>query len=84
LREELRKRDYLPVLFDFDKPANRHVTETVSLLARMAHFAVADITEARSIPQELMVIAPDLPSVPIQPLLPEGAEEYGMFEHFRR
>jgi hypothetical protein len=82
LREELRKRDYLPVLFGFDKPASRDITETISLLARMA--VIADITEARSIPQELMVIAPDLPSVPIQPLLQEGAGEYGMFEHFRR
>jgi hypothetical protein len=27
LREELRKRDYLPVLFDFDKPASRDITE---------------------------------------------------------
>src|SRR5512144_2693075 len=57
---------------------------TVSLLDRMARFVVADIAEARSIPQELMVIAPDLSSVPIQPLLQEGAGEYGMFEHFRR
>jgi hypothetical protein len=84
LREELRKRDYLPVLFDFDKPASRDITETVSLLARMARFVIADITEARSIPQELLIIAPDLPSVPIQPLLQEGAGEYGMFDHFRR
>jgi hypothetical protein len=84
LREELRKHDYLPVLFDFDRPASRDSTETVSLLARMARFVIADITEARSIPQELMVIAPDLPSVPIQPLLLEAAGEYGMFEHFRR
>ena len=84
LREELRKHDYLPVLFDFEKPGRSDITEPVSLLARMARFVVADITDARSIPQELMVIAPDLPSVPIQPLLQEGAGEYGMFEHFRR
>jgi hypothetical protein len=84
LREELRKRDYLPVLFDFDKSASRDNSETISLLAHMARFVIADITDARSIPRELMVIAPSLPSVPIQPLLQEGAGKYGMFEHFRR
>ncbi len=82
LRDELRKRNYSPVVFDFEKPANRDITETVSILAHMARFVIADITEPKSIPQELQAIIPHLPSVPIVPLLQVSEREYGMYEHF--
>src|SRR5258707_464021 len=49
LREELRNHDYLPILFDFEKPTNRDITETVSTLAHIARFVIADITEANVI-----------------------------------
>jgi hypothetical protein len=83
LREELRKRNYLPILFDFDKPRSRDTDETITLLARMARFIVADISDAKSVLQELRAIVPDLPSVPVQPIILAVQEEPGMFDFYR-
>jgi hypothetical protein len=81
LRDELRKRDYLPILFDFAVPATRDITETVSLLARMARFIIADLTDPSSIPKELEAIVPQL-AVPVQPLLEGGSRPYAMFRDY--
>ena len=80
LREELRKQDYLPVLFDFEKPKDRDFTETVSTLAHLARFIIADLTEPNSIPHEVATIIPQC-KVPLQPLLIQSAaiREYSMF-----
>jgi uncharacterized protein (UPF0147 family) len=80
LRDEIRRRDYVPILFDFEKPSRRDLTETVTLLARMARFIIADLTDPRSIPHELYAIVPDLRNVPVQPLLLAGTETYAMFD----
>jgi len=81
VREELRKHDYVPILFDFDVPENRDITETVSLLARMARFIIADLTDPSSIPKELEAIVPGL-AVPVQPLLEGLAKPYAMFKDY--
>src|SRR5216683_4120248 len=82
IRDELRKQNYTPVLFDFEKPANRDLTETVSTLAHLARFIIVDLTDPSSAPHEVASIIPHLPSVPIVPLLQVLDREYGMYEHF--
>ncbi|TAH42530.1 MAG: hypothetical protein EYC67_15795 [Betaproteobacteria bacterium] len=82
LKVRLREFDLVPIVFDWDKPTSRDLTETVALLASMSRFVVADVTDARSIPQELSEIVPRLPSVPVQPILLRGDPGYAMFEHW--
>ena len=84
LRDELRNYNLSPVVFDFDPSTKRDLTETISTLAHMSRFIIADLTDAKSIPQELQAIVPHLPSVPVQPILHVDAKEYSMFEHYER
>jgi hypothetical protein len=83
LRKKLRKRDYLPILFDFEKSRSRNRDETITLLARMARFVIADISDAKSVLQELRTIVPDLPSLPVQPIILAKQKEPGMFDFYR-
>jgi uncharacterized protein YjbI with pentapeptide repeats len=84
IREALRQNGYLPILFDFEKPSTRDTQETIITLAGMVRFIIADITDPKSIPQELASIVPNLPSVPVQPLLQNGFEPWGMYDHIKR
>lgn len=84
IRDELRKNDYLPILFDFDKPTSRDTHETITTLARLARFVIADITNPKSIPQELVTIVETLPSLPIQPLLKGRSKPWGMYDHIKK
>lgn len=83
LREELRDHDLLPILFDFERPTQRDLTETVRTLAHLSKFIIADLTEPKSIPQELQAIVPDL-AVPVVPIIEGTSREYGMFRDFRK
>lgn len=80
----MKSHDFVPVLFDFTGPSSRDFTETIGLLGRMSRFIIADITDAKSIPQELNEIIPHNPSIKIQPILLKGEKPYSMFEHWQR
>jgi uncharacterized protein YjbI with pentapeptide repeats len=83
IRNGLRDRNYIPVLFDFERPPTRDLTETVMTLAHLARFIVVDITDPRCVPQELQAIVPIL-AVPVQPLLNSSDHKYGTFGDLRK
>ena len=79
LREELRKRGYLPIIFNFDKPQTKNFTETVRLLAGLSHFVIADVTNPKSAPLELQATIPEV-MVPFRPIIQEGERPFAMLE----
>lgn len=88
IKEKLRSVDFIPILFDFDKPLERDFTETIVTLAHMSKFIIADLSEQRSIPHELAGIIPQL-EVPVKPIIVDEIEgekqyEYGMFNDFKK
>jgi hypothetical protein len=79
LREALRQRGYVPIVFNFDKPQTKDFTETVRLLAGMAKFVIADITNPKSSPLELQATIPEI-MVPFQPIIEQGERPFAMLQ----
>ncbi|HEX2474411.1 MAG TPA: pentapeptide repeat-containing protein [Lacipirellulaceae bacterium] len=79
----LRKRDFIPVIFDFPRPDQRDLVETLMWLAGMSMFVIAEITNPRSTPLELQAIASNY-AVPILPIIKRGDGPFGMFEGLRK
>jgi uncharacterized protein YjbI with pentapeptide repeats len=79
LREALRDRGFLPMVFNFDKPETKNFTETVRLLAGLSRFVIADVTNPRSAPLELQATVPEC-MVPFRPIIEEGEEPFAMLE----
>jgi uncharacterized protein YjbI with pentapeptide repeats len=82
LRDELRRRDFLPMVFNFDKPETKDFTETVRLLAGLSRFVIADITNPRSAPLELQATVPES-MVPFVPILERGQKPFAMLQDLR-
>jgi len=80
IRDELRKRDYLPVLFDFQKPDSKDLTGTITTLANLARFIIADLTDPSCIPYELGRIVPNT-KVPVQAIILDDRREFAMFDN---
>lgn len=47
-------------------------------------FVIADISDAKSVLQELRGFVPNCPTLPVQPIIEAAQEEPGMFDFFRK
>jgi hypothetical protein len=83
LREKLRDLDYLPIVFDFERPTERDFTETIMTLAGLCRFIIADITNPKSSPLELQAIVPNY-MIPFVPIIQEGEKPFSMFQDLQR
>ena len=83
MADKLRSLGYLPMIFDFERPTDRDLTETVKILAGLSRFVIADITNPRSVPLELQAAVPDY-MVPFVTILQRGQPTFGMFDDLPR
>lgn len=83
LRTELRKRNYVPIVFDFEKATTKDFTETIKVLAGLCVFIVADITQPKSSPLELQATVPDY-MTPFVPIIQENEEPFSMFTDLKQ
>ena len=83
MRDKLREKGFLPIIFDFERATERDFTETIQILAGMALFVITDISSPRSNPLELQATVPDY-MVPFVPILQKGEEPFAMFVDLQR
>lgn len=73
IRDELRDRyNLLPIMFEFDPLSSQPTIKTLSTLAHLSRFVIADLTDAKSVLQELTTILKDLPTLPVKPIIHES------------
>ena len=82
LRDKLSEMDYLPIIFDFEKPTDRDFTETVLTLACLSKFVIIDLTDPKCSPHEATLTIPNL-KIPFLPIIQEGQREYAMFRDLK-
>jgi uncharacterized protein YjbI with pentapeptide repeats len=79
LRGKLESLGFNPVVFDFERPEDRDLTEMIISLAAMSLFILADLTKPRSVPLELQATVPNL-MIPFVPIIQRGEEPFAMFK----
>jgi hypothetical protein len=75
----IKAHGMIPIIFDFPRPTERDLVETVTILASLSSFIVADITCPRSVPHEAEAIVPNF-MIPFVPIVQEGENVFPTFQ----
>lgn len=80
IAEKLRESNYLPIIFDFDRPEAQDYTETVQLLANLSRFVIVDLS-GPSVPLELQATIPNI-KIPFVSIIEKGRKIPAMIKSF--
>lgn len=83
LERALLGKNYMPIIFDFPRPEQRDLIETLLLLAGLSRFVIVEITDPKSTPLEILAIASNY-AVPILPIIKKKKIPFGMFSGLQK
>jgi hypothetical protein len=82
LRGRLEQSGYRTTLHDSTELQDDGLPDLLSIV-RQSRFVIVDITDANHLPQEILTLASQMPSVPVQPLVHASKGEWENLEYFR-
>jgi hypothetical protein len=73
---------YVPILFDFDRPKDRTMVESVLRFAAVSRFVIADLSDPKWVLAELQQVVPAFRSLPVVPIIDAAQRENEVIAHF--
>jgi hypothetical protein len=73
---------YVPILFDFDRPKDRTMIESVLRFAAVSRFVIADLSDPKWVMAELQQVVPAFRSLPVVPIIETAQKEDEVVAHF--
>ena len=73
---------YVPILFDFDRPKDRTMIESVLRFAAVSRFVIADLSDPKWVMAELQQLVPAFRSLPVVPIIDAAQHEAEVIAHF--
>lgn len=73
---------YVPILFDFDRPKDRTMVESVLRFAAVSRFVIADLSDPKWVLAELQQVVPAFRSLPVVPIIESAQKEAEVIAHF--